>query len=114
MSRLAAAVPPVVSGGTVAVPAGAPRVIEGIAIVDGRFACSACGTVLGDGGDTYRLGCARLDVSLDSISSLYVSPVVETGTEYIARTYLCPGCGLALDAHLCRPSDVPYRDVCLL
>ena len=114
-ARLAAARPPVRRGdGVVNIPAGAPRVIEGVAVVDRQFACASCGMVLGDGADTYRRGCAQLDVELASISSLYVSPARETGQQYIARSYLCPGCGLALDAHLCRPDDLPFTDVCLL
>ena len=81
--------------------------------MDGSFACSACGAVLGSGRDTYRLGCAQLDMELADISDLYVSPVRETGQEYVVRSYLCPGCGLALDAHVCRPDDDPFTDVCL-
>jgi N-methylhydantoinase B len=103
---------------TVAVATGAPRIIEGVAVVAAEghaaFACEACGTLLSDGHDTYRWGCAQLDVRPADISPLYVSPARETGDDYLVRSYLCPGCGLALDAHLCRPDDLPFTDVCLL
>ena len=48
------------------------------------------GAVLSAGGDTYRLGCAQMEVQLVDISDLYVSPERETGQEYVVRTYLCP------------------------
>ena len=105
-------------GGTAAVAPGAPRIIEGVVVVAAEggdaFACEACGTLLSDGRDTYRWGCAQLDIRPADISPLYVSPAAETGDDYIVRSYLCPGCGLALDAHLCRPDDLPFTDVCLL
>jgi N-methylhydantoinase B len=117
--RLAAARPPLRPvPGSVTVATDAGRVIEGVAVVQKgeglAFACAACGRLLGDTTDTYRFGCSWLDVDLTDISELYVSPAKETGQEYILRCYLCPGCGLSLDAHVCRPDDVPYTDVCLL
>jgi N-methylhydantoinase B len=114
--RLSSARPPVCSvPGTAAVPAGAARVIEGVALVQGGerldYACGDCGKLLGDSRDTYRLGCARLDIEMTDISELYVSPAAETGQDHVLRCYLCPGCGLMLDAHLCRPDDRPFADV---
>jgi N-methylhydantoinase B len=114
--RLAAARPPVrPASGTVTVGPGEPRVIEGVALVAGTggtvFACAACGAILGDAVETYRLGCRMLELAMTSISELYVAPSRETGQDYLLRSYLCPGCGLMLDAHLCRPGDDPYPDV---
>ncbi len=103
--------------GRTTVPPDAPRVIEGVVVTrDGRgpvFACGECGELLGEATGTYRLGCSVLDLELTDISELYVSPAKETGQEYVVRCYLCPGCGLMLDVHVCRPDDVPYTDVCV-
>ncbi len=103
--------------GTTAAVDGAPRALEGVAVVAGRdgagarFACAACGGDLGDAGETYRLGCCELDLALSDISELFPPPEDETGQVFVLRGAVCPGCGRLLDAHVCRPDDVPYRDV---
>jgi N-methylhydantoinase B len=105
--------------GTTADVAGAGRAIEGVAVVDGRagagprFACAACGCDLGDARESYRLGCCELDLALADISELFPPPEDETGQVFVLRGAVCPGCGRLLDAHVCRPDDVPYRDVSL-
>jgi hypothetical protein len=95
--------------------AGAPPVIEGVAVVDAgagrRFTCAACGCDLGDAAASYRTGCAELDVALEDLSDLFASPVEETGQAFVLRQALCPGCGRLLDAHVCRPTDEPFPDV---
>jgi hypothetical protein len=97
--------------GTTAAVTGAPRAIEGVALVGDRFACAACGCDLGDARETYRLGCRELDLALPEISELFAPPEDETGQAFVLRGAVCPGCGRLLDAHVCRPDDVPYRDV---
>jgi N-methylhydantoinase B len=119
-ARLRDARPPRRPGdGTTAVVDGAQRAIEGVALVpapDGgapRFACAACGCDLGDAHESYRLGCGELDLALPTISELFPPPEDETGQVFVLRGAACPGCGRLLDAHVCRPADVPYRDVAL-
>jgi N-methylhydantoinase B len=91
------------------------RAIEGVVIVaqgDGpAFACGACRRSLGPANDTYRFGCRELDIELTDISELFTSPLDEIGESLVLRMYLCPACGRALDAGVCRPSDQPFCDV---
>jgi N-methylhydantoinase B len=100
---------------------GAPQLVEGVAIVgrssgtDGGaqvvLACARCERALGDGQSGYRRGCAERELDLPEISPLFTSPLAETGVRLVLRHYLCPGCGAALDAEICRPEDEPFADV---
>lgn len=57
-------------------------------------------SVLSDSSHSYRHGCAITEVSLASLGPLYSDPVQQTGVGLRARSYLCPSCGLALDAEV--------------
>ncbi len=100
--------------GSVEVAPGGRRVVEGVAIVaNGKgpaFACARCGQLLAGATETYRFGCAELDGDLHAISELHLSPEAETGQHLIVRRYLCPACGALIDAHICRPEDLPFDD----
>ena len=115
--RLADARPPREPSPGTATVAGAPQVVEGVAVVDADggpgLACAHCGQRLAAAGGSYRLGCCELDVAMDSISELFLSPHDETGEDMLLRCFVCPGCATVLDTQLCKPEDEPYRDVAL-
>lgn len=76
--------------------------------------CTHCRTVLGDGYGDYRAGCLELRVPLGDIDPrLFVQPLDHVDEDLFARSFICPGCGYALDGDICKESDVPYRDVWL-
>jgi N-methylhydantoinase B len=92
------------------------KVLAGVRITDeGRYlSCAHCGQHLSTGTGNYRLGCRELDSSLPSLSPVFDDPEEEVGEPIIARSYLCPSCGIALDCQVCKPADVPFQDVRLL
>jgi N-methylhydantoinase B len=94
------------------------RVIEAVAIretgAERHFACARCGHGLGPGERGYREGCCELDLPLEKISELFLSPADDIGEALCFRRFLCPGCGRVLDAQICRPEDEPFADVRLI
>lgn len=85
-----------------------------LATVDLRgpsLCCADCGEPLAERHGAYRHGCAELEVSLPSISPLFGDPSTQVDAELVLRQYLCPGCGLILDAEICRPEDDPTADL---
>lgn len=75
------------------------------------LACSACHQLLAEGDGNYRLGSLELERGLPEFGSVFIDPAAQIGENLVWRSYLCPGCGLSLDAELCRPSDAPAWDV---
>jgi N-methylhydantoinase B len=76
--------------------------------------CTHCRCVLGDGHGDYRAGCVELRVPLGDIDPrIFVPPLVHVDQDLFARSFICPGCGYALDGDICTGDDVPYRDVWL-
>lgn len=94
------------------------RVLEGVAIQGVASArelvCARCGHRLGAGASGYRRGCCELELLLEAIGSEFLPPTAEVGEALCLRRYLCPGCGVVLDAEICRPRDEPSVDVQLL
>jgi hypothetical protein len=73
--------------------------------------CAACGRELAPFTGNYRLGAGWLELSMTQLGTHFIDPLQQVGAELCWRTYLCPGCGVALDGELCRPDDEPVWDV---
>jgi N-methylhydantoinase B len=115
--RLGRATPPLQPGaalGAGTVLLGHALETVGIAERDGEqhLVCASChhglAPVLGD----YRQGVAVLDERLTDIDpGLFVDPLDQVDHDLLLRRYLCPGCGLGLDADIVRPDDPLFQDV---
>lgn len=73
--------------------------------------CRECGQALAPREGNYRLGARRLELSLVELGANFLDPAQQVGHELIFRSYLCPGCGVALDGEVCKPNDEPVWDV---
>lgn len=77
-----------------------------------RLDCSACGHALAPVDGNYRLGVAVIEDPLADIDPhVFLDPLTQVDEEVVLRRYLCPGCGLALDADIVRPNDEIFQDV---
>jgi N-methylhydantoinase B len=96
--------------GSTPVDEDAVRVLAGVALTTGRthLTCAHCGQHLSPADGNFRLGCHELEQTLPELSPLFQDPEPETGEVIVFRQYLCPGCGLAVDADICKPADEPY------
>jgi N-methylhydantoinase B len=92
------------------------HVLAGVALTPGRshLACAHCGQHLAAADGNFRLGCRELEQTLPSLSPLFDDPEPEIGEPIVFRQYYCPGCGLALDNDICKPTDEPYPSFLLL
>jgi N-methylhydantoinase B len=73
--------------------------------------CAACGQVLAGLEGNYRLGCAWLQIAATDLGTHFTDPLIHTGAPLVWRSYLCPGCGTALDGQFCAPDDEAAWDV---
>ncbi|MEZ5076759.1 MAG: hydantoinase B/oxoprolinase family protein [Solirubrobacterales bacterium] len=73
--------------------------------------CKECGQALASREGSYRLGARHLELPLTELGAHFLDPVDQVGHELVLRSYLCPGCGVALDCEVCRPEDEPVWDV---
>ncbi|HZO06211.1 MAG TPA: hydantoinase B/oxoprolinase family protein [Solirubrobacterales bacterium] len=73
--------------------------------------CRECGHALAERQGNYRLGAARLELAMTELGATFIDPQEQVGHELIFRSYLCPGCGTALDGEVCKPDDPPVWDV---
>jgi N-methylhydantoinase B len=73
--------------------------------------CAACGQELAPWTGNYRLGTSWLQTPPRELGTHFSDPLTQVGTELIWRSYLCPGCGVALDGELCRPDDDAVWDL---
>jgi len=99
--------------GTSAAVEGATQPLASVHLSEGDefLICARCGQRLSEAAGNYRMGCREGEVRLPEVSELLEDPIEEVGEPIVLRQYLCPGCGVCLDAELCRPDDVPYRDL---
>jgi len=82
--------------------------------IDGRayIVCADCGHYLCEGDGNYKLGCGRIDGSLNELDeSLYGDPREELDDAMVYRNYICPGCGVLLENELARSDEPPLWDV---
>jgi N-methylhydantoinase B len=73
--------------------------------------CRECNQALAPREGNYRLGAARLELAMTELGATFTDPQEQVGHELIFRSYLCPGCGTALDGEVCKPGDDPVWDV---
>src|SRR6202020_344056 len=78
---------------------------------DPCLGCAACLRVLASLDGNYWLGSAWMHVAATDLGTHFTDPEGQTGTCLVWRSYLCPGCGLALDGQFCKPGDEPDWDV---
>jgi N-methylhydantoinase B len=76
-----------------------------------HLGCAHCGHLLAPVDGNYRLGTFELEMPMSEVGAHFIEPRVHTGEDLIWRSYLCPGCGTALDGDICRPDDEPVWDV---
>ena len=93
-------------------PAGhdARPVLHSVAMNDAHLFCRKCGQHLAARGGQYRLGCRELDQELDQHIPMYDRYGLRSKEAFVVRTYVCPGCNGAVDAHICNRNDDPYVD----
>jgi N-methylhydantoinase B len=94
----------------------AVRVIASVALTPEQthLVCVHCGQHLAPADGNFRLGCRELEETLPSLSPLFEDPEPEIGEVMVFRQYLCPGCGLAIENDICKPTDEPYPSFRLL
>ncbi len=73
--------------------------------------CRQCGQALAPREGNYRLGARRLELPLMELGANFLDPAKQVGQALIFRSFLCPGCGVALDGEVCKPDDEPVWDV---
>jgi N-methylhydantoinase B len=73
--------------------------------------CAACRRELAPLTGNYRLGSSWLELAMTELGTHFIDPAEQVGAELCWRSYLCPGCGIALDGEICRPDDDPVWDV---
>ena len=73
--------------------------------------CAHCSRELAPLDASYRLGTAWLEIPAVALGAHFTDPLTQVGTELVWRSFLCPGCGTALDGEFCRPDDEPTWDV---
>ena len=78
---------------------------------EGLLGCRECGHALAPREGNYRLGASRLELKLPELGATFIDPAEQVGHEMIFRSFLCPGCGTALDGEVCKPDDEPVWDV---
>jgi N-methylhydantoinase B len=78
---------------------------------EGVLGCAHCDQALAPREGNYRLGAARLEQPMTALGAHFLDPQRQVGHELIFRSYLCPGCGTALDGEVCKPGDAPHWDV---
>jgi len=117
--RLAAARPPRRPCTTEILPEAAPgphvlATVQAWPGEDGELLCCAnCQKPLGPSDGGYREGCAELEQPLPELSPYLGDPSTQVSEPLVFRRYLCPGCGIAVDGEICRPTDEPRIDVSL-
>ncbi len=82
--------------------------------VDGRafIVCADCGHYLCEAAGNYKLGCARIDGSLNELDDfLYGDAEEELDDTMVYRSYICPGCGVLMENELARSEEPPFWDV---
>lgn len=67
--------------------------------------CAHCRRELAPLTGNFRLGSAWLQQPLTELGTHFTDPKEQVGHELVWRSYLCPGCGTALDGEVCRPDD---------
>jgi N-methylhydantoinase B len=73
--------------------------------------CAACKRELAPFTGNYRLGAGWLELPMTQLGTHFIDPLEQVGAELCWRSYLCPGCGLALDGEICQPGDEAVWDV---
>jgi N-methylhydantoinase B len=75
------------------------------------FACRRCGDALCDAECNYKLYCGVIDGSLVDVDpELFTDPAGEVDEDMTYRTFVCPGCGVALDRELAPRTAPPSWD----
>ena len=94
--------------------------IESVAILQaevGRafLGCFRCQQALSPLNASYRDGCAVLESPLPELDpQIFQDPREQVDDELVVRQYLCPGCGICLDAVVCPVGTDPEWDVLLI
>jgi N-methylhydantoinase B len=71
------------------------------------LACSTCEAPLAPAQGDYRDGSSVLEVRLEMIDDrVFLDPRTQVDDDLVLRQYLCPACGVILDASIC-PADSP-------
>jgi N-methylhydantoinase B len=83
--------------------------------IDGRayIVCVDCGHYLCEAAGNYKLGCGRINGSLNELDdSLYGGDACEELDDVMVyRSYICPGCGVLIENELARGYEPLFWDV---
>jgi N-methylhydantoinase B len=83
--------------------------------IDGRayIVCVDCGHYLCEAAGNYKLGCGRINGSLNELDdSLYGGDACEELDDVMVyRSYICPGCGVLIENELARGDEPLFWDV---
>ena len=91
------------------------RVSEGLALArsDGRtyYTCRKCRARIHEASGNYKNGCIRTVTDVRSVGLESIDPAqfIDDVIEY--REYFCPGCGLLMQGHFCKPEDEDLWDI---
>ena len=76
------------------------------------FRCRHCAQLLARSDENYKVRVPYLEMTLPEIDpQLFLDPRDQVDGQVVLRQYLCPGCGVLLDADICRPEDSPVWDM---
>lgn len=91
------------------------RVAEAIDLDDGsdgrEYRCNRCGETFCGVDENYKEFVACEESGLQDANPLISDPARYIDVEMVLRRYYCPGCGVQLDAEVCRAEDEPLRDI---
>ena len=76
------------------------------------IACNDCGHYLSPADGNYKLGCGRIDGTLQDIDPFLFGDTEEELEDRMAyRSYVCPACGVLFENELARTDEPPFWDV---
>jgi N-methylhydantoinase B len=99
-------------------PAPVDSLVEGLAVGDclalhrDRWSCR-CGEDLGPQSANYKHAASFRERGVQQIAPEFVSDDPEMADQMVFREWLCPGCGVRLDAELARRGDPILHDVAI-
>jgi len=76
------------------------------------IACNDCGHYISPADGNYKLGCGRIDGTLQDIDPFLFGNTEEELEDRMAyRSYVCPACGVLFENELARADEPPFWDV---
>jgi acetone carboxylase gamma subunit len=83
-----------------------------LSLCNGRWACR-CGEDLGPQDRDYKAAAVLRPQAVDAVGPEFTTDDPEMAGLMVLRQWLCPGCGVRIDAELARRTDPVLHDVAI-